>query len=180
MGINFNVIVKDVENIKGSDTATLLTLKEYRDLAILHIKGYGGQFGLSLLSSEDAISYIMYALMKADWTYNKSKKTKLTSYRVLHVLWTIGKLIRDKYRDRCQTKSDFDYMCSKEISIDDNIDLQDTIKTLSPIEQLCIINYYLMNKTWREIGEQCGFSHQRAHQIGKQAITKMKEHLCPS
>ena len=180
MGINFNVIIKDIENIKESTTAEFLTLKEYKELAIFHINKYGGQFKLSLLSSDDAVSYIMYALMKADWTYDPHKKTKKTSYRALHVLWTIGKLIRDKYHDKCQTKSDFDTMYSKQTSIDDKIDVRDTIKTLNTIEQLCIINYYFMNKTWKEIGAECGFSRQSAQQIGKQAIIKMKEYLCHS
>jgi RNA polymerase sigma factor (sigma-70 family) len=187
-----------------------LSLKEYEILAKKmlkkHIKKYDNILSIKkLLASEEIISEIMNALMKADWSWDAAK-SKQSYYRSQHCKWAILDIV-DRMINEPKTMvndTDISYGCGHEddTGIVDMLavtasgymsqeqyeqeeenqhnikKLQDLIpKVLTKTQQKCVKLYFFDGIPVSRIAPQLGITPQRVYQIIEKSTNTLKEYV---
>ncbi len=172
------------------------SLTEYRKIAEITVKQYGGKYTKEILGSEEAMSNIMTAIMMGDcrWDASRSKHSTQATYRINCARWEIK---RYKKRSKANKPVVFSIHSnpSKYSSLEySNVlasdELPDTLEiseqtedlnalldcgVITPRESAFIRGHYLDGKTLSVIAKENSISNQRVEQIIKKGMSKLQE-----
>ena len=187
-----------------------LSMKEYEILAKKmlkkHIKKYDNILSIKkLIASEEIISEIMNALMKADWSWDKTK-SKQSYYRSQHCKWAILDIVDRIINEPKNLVNDSDisannsydneysvidtfssdssgYMTQEQFEEDEEKEhnikkVQSLIpKVLTKTQQKCVKLYFFDGLPVAKIAPQLGITPQRVYQIIEKSTKTLKEYV---
>ncbi len=195
--------------VAGNPNAKFQNIEEYTKLAKRQISYFARNWGRvcgDLLKSEDAVSYVAYANMLADWRYDESKGVSPRTFRDSYAAGFVKTLISKSYRGKTLVSVNNEISPSKDnnmISLDETIsnkeqfnlldvfsdsqqksnqrwseeDIQCCVEKLPEREKKIIRMYIYENKNFAEIGRSLSISRERVRQIVKAALNNMKKEL---
>lgn len=193
----YNVPKISTKQIKYPDSAELLSLSKYDELAEQHIKYLCGklknaQLSNLLTNSEDLRSQLVYDMASADWRFDPKKGCSKNHYRNYCANLSIKSFIRKNLKENKMGIKSLDFEYESECNLHsiipsgehtplDNLlkeeeidEMYDTIdKTLND-NQAKYLKLRIQDHTFEEIGNIMGTSKQNAHQIYNKAIQKLQ------
>jgi RNA polymerase sigma factor (sigma-70 family) len=186
-----------------------LSMKEYEVLAKKmlkkHIRKYDNILSIKkLIASEEIISEIMNALMKADWSWDETK-SKQSYYRSQHCKWAILDIVDRIINEPKNLINDTDvssnsheneysvismladdssgYMTQEQFEEDEEKEhnikkVQSLIpKVLTKTQQKCVKLYFFDGLPVAKIAPQLGITPQRVYQIIEKSTKTLKEYV---
>lgn len=170
------------------------TPQKYIEIAKRMIKTFAPNYTAKrMLRSEDAISYVAFHIMKADWKWDANRGRTRNSYRNQCGIWSIklynymiakepyiislNRLVGDTplyelIPDR-KTKTPLAYILQQE----EAQELVDAMEFLSQREKDILEAYYVDRQSYRNIGQKQNLTYERVSQIKKRAEQKICNEL---
>lgn len=201
-----DIRMKPENNYPEHTSQTFMTLSEYLEAAERAIMYWMPKIKPSLTiklsKDEDAIAFVAYAMMIADWKWRDDGGRTPRSYRNDYASYALRTLVkRQSHTQKYQYLEDelgCDYSTGKHNLLKDTIvdskaedplsiligstkqnrlnrirDAMDN-KVINERERHCLKEYYYNDKTCLEIGKSLGVSKQRIHQSILKAKDKLK------
>ncbi len=193
-----------IEEYPDHTTKTFMTLGEYLVAAEratkYFIKLLRPELMKEVTSSEDVIALVANAMMIADWKWEPNHGRTQHSFRNDYACYAIRSYITRRYKnkkntislddiilkDRNRTRHDFVedtespdvfesvFGSEKDHQIQKMMNFIKGEK-LTPQESYCMSEYYVNDKTYKEIGQTIGVTKQRIEQVIRSAKEKMIE-----
>jgi DNA-directed RNA polymerase specialized sigma24 family protein len=183
------VVISNINSTKAKknhsfqSSVELYNLYEYLDIAKTCIIKYAPiSIKYSMIKSEDAISYIVEKLIYGHCRYRKDGGSSLTSYLRKCVFWAILNWQNKLYHSFKETefKDDYYYISKKEyygdIKKDEKLD-QSLLDLLTETQKYYLIERYVNNRSFADIGRDKGVSRQAVNFSIKNALWKMRDVL---
>lgn len=166
----------------------LMSLDEYRKFVIKRLqveKLFFGDCIVRILKSDELISDIIYSVIDADCSFNPNKSA-LNTYRINHIRWKIGDILRKEANNRKKfkilkqmpikehTNNIYEYEEQEEQEYRINL-IKSKLKNLSEKERLFMESYYIQGKTAIEIAEENNCQVQTVYTKIKSSKQKLKD-----
>lgn len=175
-----NKLPKPRKTLPEHNTKAFDTLENYLLIAHKVVAQHANKIrpGLAaeLLSNEDAMSYVAYEIMLADWLYDSTKGRSLEGYRFLRAEWEMRRYCSKKGK---MTKHEPLYENVPVKQKEDNGDVehcQYLLKhsVLTEKERESIELKFFHNMTFMEIASQLNVSFQAVQKTVERALKKLR------
>lgn len=192
-------IGKAKEQYPQFDDSTFMSLSEYLMAAEKAIKYFMPMLRPEMTKhasrDEDLIAGVANAMMLADWKWKADGGRTRRSYRNHHACYYlrsyIGRQAKNKLPFHYSIDNDEGFVFRDDKAIDPSSsfvksekeerwdDLQEALieDILSQREKMCITEYYVNDRTMKDIGTSLGITKQRVKQNLDDAERKLKEYL---
>lgn len=175
-------------HVVASINERMLTVEQYHDLARGIISRWAPpHVKKRLLRSEDAVAYVAHNIMMADWGYQPDKSS-IKTYRGARGKYAIkdyldGLTKQYYYENLYDADTDLvDITCPPpshglemtERYQDIRHTLSDLLKKLPAMKRICVIMYFIQQKSTQDIGRIFGVSQEWARENIRQGIEEMR------
>jgi DNA-directed RNA polymerase specialized sigma24 family protein len=141
-----------------------------------------------MLNDDEAIAWVSYIIMKADWRFDPSQNTTIETFRSFSAAKGIKTYINRFNRQEKFESIDYnDFVVdNKAMSSEQKINRYDSLMDLSKElgyylgflsenQKICIEKRYMENKNYQEIAEEFGFSAEKVRQNILTGLELMRE-----
>lgn len=184
--------------VKGNTAGTnydLLSFEEYELIAkktlnyLLKCNKIGKKTHYVMMNSEENFSYIVHALMEADWKFNPEKSGRET-WRMNYVIWEIGRITTNYCKSSNFNTTTFSELSGENSDISNTLEKakgsenRDEIYNLVITEAQAILPpkslpifmlYYYSNWTVSKIARKYAKSHSTINNVIKKCIIQLSK-----